>query len=419
MTLFSNQSFASAGGSQSWRDRILLLAALLCATMFALALARLIMIEKGGTNSFALVADSLLHARPFVTGCFDLDCATHDGKTYVIFPPFPGVVAMPLVAAFGTNTSGFFVIAATTLVISMLLWARILRRLDIETSMLVWLLLAIACASPLLFVTLRSNTVWFFAQAVAFPLVTFAIHEIMSKRLIVAGFAIGLAFLCRQMSIFYAPILLVMAFSGDEPLFRVNRERIVMALKLGLPVIAALCVYFLYNVWRFGSALDTGYTYMVIPEGMLKSRVSEYGIWNSSYFVFNAFYLFFQGFHAEFAEPMKLKLTGLDDAGTSILSASPWLLYLFFTPLRRVNVLCGLLIVGLSTVTLFYHSNGLAQYNTQRYILDWLPAALLMLASVFSSKIATTGGFDLFKPLVFWGIALNFVMLGVLTVVKA
>jgi hypothetical protein len=401
------------------RDKLLVLGTILCFIAFVLVFARLLVTEKGGTNSFALVADSLLHARPNVLACFDLDCASRDGKFYIIFPPFPGIVAMPLVAAFGVNASGFFAIAAAAFAASMFFWSRIFRKLGIESSAQLWLFLAIACASPLLFVTMRSNTVWFFAQAIAFPLVSFAIHETLSKRLVSAGIAIALAFLCRQMSIFYAPIFLAMTFAAGEPLLHISRQRTANAFKLGLPILAALGLYFIYNYWRFGSAMDTGYRYMLIPDGMLKSRVTEYGLWNSAYFMFNTFYFFLQGFHADFAEPMRIKLSGLDNAGTSVLAASPWLLYLFFTPARRVNILCGLYIVGITGVTLFYHSNGFSQYNTQRYILDWFPAALLMLASVFTPDNFKSGRMDMFKPLVFWGAILNVAMIFVLALVKA
>ena len=96
------------------------------------------------------------------------------------------------------------------------------------------------------------------------------------------------------------------------------------------------------------------------------------------------------------------EVSGLDPAGTSILAASPWLLFLFFTPLRRDTLLCGLVVVGLAAVLLFYHSNGFSQYNTQRYALDWLPAALVMLAAGLRRE-----HLPMLRLLVGWGVALN------------
>jgi hypothetical protein len=412
--------------SSSMRDKVVLVATLACAALFALIVARLILVERGGTNSFALVADSFLNARPFVQNCFDLDCATYNSQHYVIFPPLPGVVAMPLVAAFGVETTGFTLIAALAMASALFIWSRILQKINLDSSSRLWILLAVACASPLLFVTMKSNTVWFFAQAIAFPLVSLALHEALFGRLIAAGWAIGLAFLCRQMSIFYAPLILIMSFAANEPLLQIDRRRFGSFIRIAVPIIASLVAYFTYNYWRFGNPFDTGYRYLnsgsngvaVVP-GILADRIKDYGLWNSAYFVFNFFYLFVQGFHADFAEPTLVKLSGLDRAGTSVLAASPWLLYLFFTPRSRVNVFCGLLIAGLAGVTLFYHSNGYSQYNTQRYILDWFPAALLMLANVFAVGCHEQGKFDLFKPLVLWGALLNVAMLVVLMVTKS
>lgn len=396
------------------RHKLLAVLAGLCALMLLAVIALRVVSEQGGTNSFALVADSFLNLRPYVTTCFDVDCAIRDGHSYVVFPPFPGVVAMPLVAAFGLNTAGFTAIGLAASALALWLWSRIFRCLEVEAQALPWLLLAIAFASPLFYVTLRGEKVWFFAQALAFLLVTLSLHEALAKRLLNAGIAIGLAFLCRQMSIFYAPILLLIAFKPEEPLLRVTVDRLRHAFMLALPILCAIGLYFAYNYWRFGNPLDTGYNGIAFGEGMLKARVDEFGLWNKAYVLYNAFYLFFQGFHADFAGPQKIAISGLDSGGASILAASPWLLFLFFTPLRRVTAICWVLIAGLTVSLLFYHSNGFSQYNTQRYVLDWLPAALLMLALVFHRSMARSGWADMLKLLVAWGLVLNVVTVAVL-----
>lgn len=396
------------------RDKALFAFAVGCALLLLTVILLRAVTEQGGTNSFALVADSFLNLRPWANGCFDVDCAVIDGKNYVVFPPLPGVVAMPLVAAFGIESAGFTAIALVALALSIWLWRKILSRFEVDSQALPWLLLAIAFASPLFYVTLRAEKVWFFAQALAFLFVTVAIHEALARRLFNAGVAIGMAFLCRQMSIFYAPLLMLMTLRADEPVLRINVERLRYAFKLALPVLCAIGLYFAYNYWRFGSPLDTGYAGITFGEGMLKQRTDQYGLWNKAYLLYNAFYLFIQGFHVDFAEPGRLAITGLDSGGASILSASPWLLFLFFAPFRRFTAFAWLLIAGFTATLLFYHSNGFSQYNTQRYVLDWLPAALLMLASVFHRGMAKGGWVDMLRLLVAWGLALNVVTVAVL-----
>ncbi len=396
------------------RHRVVAAVAVGLAVLLLGCIAFRIVTEHGDRNSYALVAQSFLTAVPWADRCFDFDCVVRDGRYFVIFPPLPGAVAIPLVWLFGIHTIGFIAIGLLATAMSALLWWRILHRLGLSNDEKLWMLAAVAFASPLFFVTLRADGVWFFAQVIAFPLVTLAIHEAQARRLVTAGLALGCAFLCRQMSIFYAPILLLMVFAENDPLLKLDRTRVLSAVKLGLPIAAALLTYFAYNHWRFGNIFDTGYAGISFQTAMLKERADEFGIWNKAYVVFNFFYLFIQGFHATFADPQQVTLSGLDSSGTGILTASPWLLFAFFVRMNRVLAICCLLIAGMVIVTLFYHSNGFTQFNTQRYVLDWLPAALLVVASGIHRH-----QLSVFKLLVLWGMILNIATMGVIFVTRA
>lgn len=380
--------------------------------------------EVGGSNSYALIAESFLTATPWVSGCFDGDCALHEGRTYIVFPPVPGLIAVPLVALNGIMTTGFMVLGLIGALLSLYLWKRIFSAMKVDGDVQLWLLLALAFASPLFYVTLRADGVWFFAQVVGFPLLTLALHEAYYGRFITSGMALGAALLCRQMSVFYAPLLLLIAIGPSAPLLRMDwddvRQRFGWFLKLAIPIAIGLAGYFAYNIWRFDDPLNTGYAYIFSDiaddaasgiYGELDARVIDHGIWSSAYVIYNAAYLLVQGFHITFDPIAKLTMTGMDNGGTGVLAASPWLLFLAFTPWRRMALLCLALIVGFSTLLLFYHSNGFSQYNTQRYILDWLPAALLMLAM---AKDRLAAHRDVLALLVLWGMALNVVTVVVL-----
>ncbi len=391
-------------------------AAGLCALLFAAALFRALT-EAGGTNAYALVAESLLSGRPDASTCFGADCGLRDGKTYIVFPPFPALLVMPLVAMFGIYAKGFVVLSILLWAGALALWSRTFKSFVVTAEQRLWLLAAIGFASPLYYVMLRGDGVWFFAQSVAFFFVTLAIHEVVAgRRLATAGLALGCALLSRQMSIFYAPLLLLLAFRPEEPLLRITAERISAAFKLGLPIAAALILYLAYNYWRFGNAFDSGYGSIPFTAdgSVLGERVAAHGLWDSHYVLFNLFYFFLQGFHADFTGPMRLTLGGLDDAGAAVLAASPWLLLLFFTRLGRVELTALLLIAGFAAALLFYHSNGFSQYNAQRYMLDWLPAALLLLASAL-----TQARLESFRLLVTWGIVLNVATVAVLALTKS
>ncbi len=402
------------------RDRNVLLLTLACslaAVLLAAVLFRLLH-EAGETNSYALLADAFLHGRLDVDRCLDSDCAHFGGKTFIVFPPLPALVAVPLVAIFGVGFSGFMALGVAACMMSMFLWWRIFAMLKIERATAVWLLLALAFATPLFYTTLRAEKVWFFAQQLDFLLVTLAIHDAMGgRRLVRAGLCIGAAFLCRQMSILLLPFLFVLALRPDEPLIAFRREHILRALKLGLSVAAAVAFYMIYNQLRFGSPLETGYIYIKVPNldhwTLINHRLNNIGLFSKDYVPFNALYLFVQGFHLEFSGPDMLTLSGLDQMGTSLLAASPFVLFAFFTPARRAVVIGGLCAALILGITLFYHGNGYSQYNAQRFVLDWMPVLVYVLALSVGKSLRPA--FGLF---VTYGIALNVVTVAVLSVLK-
>ena len=396
----------------SLRERLLLPTGVLIAALLLAALVYAALTEVGGKNSAALIADAFLNGRLWVETCFDLDCASFDGRTYVVFPPFPGLAALPLVAIGGATTFGFIPLTLMCFLFSLLIWFRVFRQLGVSSPAWFWLLLAVGFSSPLFFVTIRGDGIWFFAQAIVFLMTSLAIHEALAGRLVNAGVAISCAFLSRQMSIFYVPLLLVLSLQSKAPLWSAMPDHISRAMKLGIPVAAAVGIYLLYNQARFGSLLETGYAHIDYPPGILKDRLDTHGLWSLSYLPFNLYHALVQGFHARFEGPLNIDLVGIDRFGSAFLVASPWLAMLFFTPINRRTVFCGLLVAVLVVVMLFYHSNGYTQYNVQRYMLDWLPAALVMLAYAVQRQAA-----PLFPLAAIWGMGLNAVTLATMAMV--
>ena len=349
-------------------------------------------LEDPGSNSYALLAEAFLNGRLDTTTCYDGDCARFEDKIFVMFPPVPAIVALPFVAVFGVDFSGFVLLSGIVFALSVWLWWRIFEGLKIDRDVAVWLLLGIAFATPLYFVTIRGDGVWFFAQSIGFAFTSLAIHQLVrGGSLIIAGACIGAAFLCRQMAVFYLPFLFALALDKYEPLISFRREHIMRVLKLGLPVAVAVLIYLAYNYLRFGDPMQTGYPYMMgadISEGgsMINHRLAEHGLWSTAYLLFNAVYMFLQGFHLEFGGNSMVDPVGLDAAGTAILAASPFVLFAFFAPMRRPVLIGIATILVIAVPTLFYHSNGYSQYNVQRYALDWLPIVFYLLALALSEK---------------------------------
>src|SRR5690242_8351019 len=67
--------------------------------------------ESGGRNTYAALANSFLNGQLDTPGCSDADCAQHDGKEWVVNAPAPALIALPFVATFGPDFSGFIFLA--------------------------------------------------------------------------------------------------------------------------------------------------------------------------------------------------------------------------------------------------------------------------------------------------------------------
>lgn len=396
------------------RGQWLLLPALGLAAILLAGMLLHVVTETPGSNSYAVLADAYLHGRLDTTQCYDSDCVTFEGRSYVIFPPVPAVVAMPFVGLFGLDFHGFAAIGFVCLAASLGLWWRILARLGVERQTAVWLLLALAFASPLFYVSIRADRVWFFAQSINFLLLSLALDEVLrGGRLMLVGLYLALGFLCRQMTILLAPFFFVLALDRNEPLVSFRWSYIKRALAFGLPLLAAVVVYMAYNYVRFGAPMETGYIYIARPDlghaSLINDRLVKYGLFGAEYWLSNAFYLFIQGFHVEWGGAELLTPVKLDPMGTSLLAASPFVLLAVFTPVRRdvvIGGLCAALIMG---ITLFYHGNGFSQYNAQRFVLDW--AVVLFFALALAVR---EGMRPAFAVLTVYGIGLNVVAMALL-----
>lgn len=375
--------------------------------------------EPADTNSFALLADAFLKGRFDFTGCYDNECVVRLGKTYLIQPPFPALLVTPLVAVYGVHFHGFILTAAVLVALTLLVWWRILAKIGTPPATIFWVLIALFAATPLVYTTIRSDGVWLFAHVVAVLMTTLAIHEALAARLVTAGLALGAAFLSRQLSLALLPFILAISLSHDARIFLPSRETLVKGLKLGLAFALPFAFYIFYNWQRFGVPLETGHTILQqqSPNStdltMVTLRLRDIGVFSTAYIPFNAFYMFLQGFHAEFAEPLLTKLTGLDPSGSSFLAASPFLLFLFLTPRDRTVFWAAVSIMPIIAFLLVYHSNGFKQYNAHRYVLDFMPVLM-----IFVARAVRTETRPVFALLVSWGIALNIAMVGVLAVTR-
>jgi hypothetical protein len=374
-----------SGTAESTAKRIaisVLLGALVVAFLAVLGLG--VLHETGGTNSYAALADSWLHGRLDSDGCFQSDCAYFGGRSFIIFPPLPAVIALPFVALFGSGFHGFLPLAVLALAASGVLWWRIAARLTGARDLTMLLVLVVLFATPLFFVTLRSDHVWFLAQSFGFLFTSAALYcALMSRNTLLAGLFIAASFLCRQMTILYLPFLYVLLLD-EEPLFRIDGAAVKRLLALAAFPLVAIAAYMAYNYARFSAPMETGYSYLYNDPGhvsqFIAHRVLELGLFSPHYLLFNVVYMFLAGPHVEFTGRYMTEFAGFDTNGASLFLVTPLLLVAFLARWERsfwFGLATCAVILGL---TLLYHSNGYSQYSAQRYALDWLPILLIFVA---------------------------------------
>lgn len=380
----------------------------------ALAVLRL-MHGHAGTNSYVLQASSWLHGRLDVPGCWDTDCVKPHDLFYNIFPPFPSVVLVPFVAAFGTAFAGTLALSYTFYLLTAWLWWQIARFIGRSRDEAAWVTLAAVAGSPLYVVFLGADTVWFFAQICGFLLVTLALYATLRGWLVAAGVAIGAAFLCRQMSIFTLPFLWALAAPDEAKLWRIDGAAWRRTLRLGLPVLLAVMAGLAYNYARFGRPFDTGYEYIVFdPNSLLGARLRTHGLFSRHYLLYNVLYLFYQGPHVAFGgNPEMTAITGMDKGGAALLAASPWIFFLFVARYGREMIFGAVAVLLVTAIMLFYHSNGFVQYGVQRFTLDILPILLYALAA----GLAPTD-FRGFRVFVAWSVVLTAATAVLLAILK-
>lgn len=383
-----------------------ILAVLALAVLAAFGLAMLA--EQPLSNSYVQLAQGWLEGRFDTDLCVDGDCALFDGRTYIIFPPMPGVIALPFVALFGPGFAGFTLLAVLAFLASGWLWWRIFSQQSGSRDIALLLVCVVLFASPLAFVTLRGDHVWFFAQSWGFLFATAALYFALVKpNALLVGLFIGMAFLCRQMTILYLPVLYVLMLDKGRAWFTIDWAAIRRVMALSAFPLVAIAIYFAYNAARFGSPLETGYSYIFPLEWesgadvalFLRDRVRDLGIFSDEYFLFNFVYMFIAGPHVEFGGKYLTEMVSFDINGASLFLVTPALLFALLAPWNR-DFWFGLGTVALILgMTLFYHSNGFSQYSAQRYALDWLPILLVLLARgarpTYAAPLALLTGYSM------------------------
>lgn len=336
--------------------------------------------NDGNHNAYIHFAESLLHGNISLPATNDNgDLAFFKGNYYLPYPPLPGIILTPFVLIFGADHVNTVAIATGIACICFYYMYNIFLKLKVDQQYIPWLLAAMIFGTGFWFALFTSHHVYAFAHITSFLFQLLMLNELLGRRRWwLIGIFIGCSFLTRQFTIFYFFFALGFMFY----LHKKHEEKITISTLLQLFASLAFFValYLFYNYIRFGNALDSGYAHILFI-GVLKERVAEYGVFNVRYFLYNLYTTLIKGFNIEFQGKTYLNIKDMDRWGTSLLSASPFLIAsLKATWPRILKLFAWFTILVILTGQLLYHNNGFEQVNTSRFTLDFLPLLLVLTA---------------------------------------
>lgn len=336
--------------------------------------------NAGLNNPYILFAQALLRGELILRPTLNLgDLIYYNNNFYLPYPPLPSLILLPFVALLGAANVNTVAVATIMACVSLYLMYKIFMRLQIAQDYVGWLMLAVFFGTGYWFAIFTSHHVYAFAHITAFLFQLLVINELLGKRRWwLVGFYIGCAFMSRQLTIFYAVFALGYMFY----LYKSGKEVITVAKFAGFcaSIGGFVLVYLLLNFVRFGNPLDTGYSH-ILYIGVLRERVSQYGVFSVKYLLFNLYTFLIKGFNIQFEGPTYLNIKSIDLWGTSLLAASPFLVASIkaaWPKILKLSAIACILIIF--TIHLFYHNNGYHQVNTSRFSLDFLPLLLVLTA---------------------------------------
>jgi hypothetical protein len=355
--------------------------------MFLVLFTALIIIGTFGYKVLSDTGDKNLYAHQadaFLKGRFDIqkdyyDVARYEGHLYVPFPPFPAVMLVPLVALFGVASTKTVLVSIALSVLNAAVLTQILQRLRIEPRHIPWIVAAFLLGTGYWLCALYSRGVWFFAHIVSVTCLLLAISESLSKgRGTLVGFFLGMAFLSRQLTLYTIFFFCVALWENTR--LATTKEKAINILMLLCLLGMCVIAYSAFNWARFGNPFDTGYEYIRLT-GFRRERVEKFGLFSPVYVPFNFINMFIQGFHINFNSSMHLTRIQADPFGTSITFASPFVFAAFWSKWEKKLLWSAWLSIFLMIAhSLFYYNNGWNQPNAHRFMLDYLPVLILMVA---------------------------------------
>lgn len=367
--------------------------------------------ERTDFDYFVRLADAFLHGRLYLLEAPSWlnELVPGGGGWYVVYPPVPAIMLTPFVAIFGTEFAqnvASCIFAAITVGLAWLLFGRfaltVARRL---------MLTAVFGFGTVFWYVAEVGSAWYIGHVCAVLFSTAAVLLALDRRWPVAvGVLLGLAAISRLPVALAAPgvllLLLGIGWPIRIPADRVQALRTTVAFGLGMAIPVGL--YFAYNLARWGTLMDQGYT--LIP-GVLEDPIYvKHGIFAIEYIPRHIYAIFLQSWRymddAPFLQP--------DWRGLGLFLTTPLFLWLLRARLQDPRVFGSAVAIALVSIPIITHGNvGLAQFG-YRFSLDVQVFLFVILATVFERGMSRLAWLAAVASIVIcayaiWAISIDFI----------
>ena len=291
-----------------------------------------------------------------------------EGNVYIPFPPAPSILLMPFVLLQDniTQQQVSILIGAIDIVLIYLL---LLNFISKKSSTLLSIFFGFGTS---FFWSAVVGTTWFFAHVVGIFFLTLSLILHFKKQHLWSGVVFALAALSRL------PLIL----SGIFYLFQLFKDKKNLFLYL-LGASVFIPIFLIYNFWRFGNILETGYEKVYLQYNGAKVSISQ----NFGYFNYKNIPLHLYTFFVMPPDMTILKGTLKDlkpsPFGMGILFTSPLILLALIPKFKKGIELQSITTAIICSLPSFMHyAQGWVQFG-YRFVLDFIIFLMIILAIRF------------------------------------
>ncbi len=326
-------------------------------------------------NNFIRLADAFLNGRlHLVTDAPWLELVHINGKHYVVPPPLPAILSLPMVAIWGLSTNQTLIsIFFGGLNVS--LAYLVAKTLTQNRGVQIWSTVMFGFGTIHWWVA-TSGSVWTFSQTISVTFLFIAILLTLNKyHPLLIGLSLGASYWTRLTTILSFPFFLI--YSYDRLYKPFNQKNILKRINIrflfffGLGVGVFIILNAIYNYARFETPFDV--SYYLIPD-VLEERHYQNGIFDITYIPRHLKIIFFK--LPEYIERFPYLIPSSD--GLAIWITTPAFIYAFRAGIKNKLALGCWVSIALIALANFSHGTwGFAQFG-YRFALDFYPFLFLL-----------------------------------------